>query len=97
MAALSGVLLHSGRASGKTPTRAAFADEHDFGVARAFDTLCLIYGSDPRRYAGLAAESGLPESRRATCRYDYPREVRSWRRLLGPWLTHHGRLLPVPD
>jgi hypothetical protein len=78
------------------PTLSDFADDHGFDRQRAFTELCLVYGSGPKRFQSLVEKGFLPESRAGICQFDYERALRSWRRLLGRWLTHHGALLPLP-
>jgi hypothetical protein len=77
------------------PTEAEYAAEHDIDRERAYDALCLLYGSDPDRWAGLVGDRGLPESRAGSCEYDYQQELRGWRLLLDDALTEEGGLLPL--
>jgi Putative metallopeptidase len=70
-----------------------YADDHELDPQRAADALCLVYGSNPRRYAGLVGQD-LPRSRADTCPFAYREELDAWRRLLARWLTHQGGLLP---
>ncbi len=77
------------------PGLADYADDHKLGQQRAVDALCLVYGSDPKRYRNLVgAKEGLSPKRAEVCEYEYPREVLSWRRLLGDYLTERGGLRP---
>ncbi|WP_371158213.1 DUF4344 domain-containing metallopeptidase [Jannaschia sp. 2305UL9-9] len=53
---------------------------------RAGRAVCLAYGLDPDRHAGLARDFGLGGAAAATCR-DFATEVaRGWRRTLAPYL-----------
>jgi hypothetical protein len=65
----------------------AYADEHALGEQRYFNLQCLIYGTDPQRYAGIVAAGDLTEARAQVC----PRETRTvgraWLRLLLPHLA----------
>jgi hypothetical protein len=70
-----------------------YADDHELDPQRAADALCLVYGSDPRRYADLVGPY-LPEARADRCRFEYGQELDAWRRLLARWLTEQGGLLP---
>ena len=79
--------------SAGTPSFADYADDHELDSERAVDTRCLVYGSDPRRYAGLVGKD-LPATRAAGCEFEYAQELRAWRRLLAPWLTDRGGLRP---
>lgn len=69
------------------PGVAQYADDHELDQQRAFDARCLVYGSDPERYAGLVGgPDGLPPRRAELCEFEYPRELRNWRRLLRGYL-----------
>lgn len=65
----------------------AYADEHALGEQRYFNLQCLIYGTDPQRYAGIVAAGDLTAARAQVC----PRETRAvgraWLRLLLPHLA----------
>ncbi len=61
-----------------------FHDEHSMDAQRMFDMMCLIYGSDPEAYAGIASEDALPVARAQRCPYEYLQKDRSWNTLLGP-------------
>lgn len=79
-----------------TPTLADYADDHGFDRQRALAEVCLVYGSSPSHYAVFVRRGYVPPHREEICRFDYRRTFRSWRRLLGPWLTHEGGLRPLP-
>lgn len=79
-----------------TPTLADYADDHGFDRQRALAEVCLVYGSNPSRYAVFVRKGYVPSHREEICRFDYQRTFRSWRRLLGPWLTYEGGLQPLP-
>ena len=87
--------LFEGRQGGEAPGAVAqdYADDHELDGQRAADALCLVYGSDPGRYARLVGRD-LPKTRADTCRFEYEQEVRAWRRLLKTWLTKRGGLRP---
>ena len=70
-----------------------YADDHELDPQRAADALCLVYGSNPRRYAGLVGKD-LPQARADRCPFEYGQELHAWRRLLAAWLTKRGGLLP---
>lgn len=93
-------MLLPGRAEAIVRARALqhLADGRDKGVyseyrdddQRAHRNICLLYGQDPERYAGLAAEFNLQGSDARRC-LDYPTEVaRSWRRVLAPLMLPEG-------
>lgn len=61
-------------------------DEHSLDAQRFFDTICLVYGHDEKKYAYLVENGTLPEERASFCSEDYDHVSRSWRQLLGPYL-----------
>jgi hypothetical protein len=63
-------------------------DEHSLDEQRFYDTICLVYGSNPEKYAYLVKDSTLPEERAELCREDYPKIANSWRQLLSPYIKH---------
>jgi hypothetical protein len=77
------------------PVLADYADEHGFDRSRAFDVVCLLYGSSPAKFSKLVEQGFLPSGRARICRFDYERTLRSWNRLLQPWLTHRHGLVRV--
>lgn len=62
-----------------------FADEHSLNQQRFFNILCLVYGSDPKAYAGLVRPDLLPESRALRCPAEYESQRRAWDTLLEPY------------
>ena len=63
-------------------------DEHSLDEQRFYDTICLIYGHDPAKYAYLVKDKTLPEERAELCVEDYPKISNSWHRLLVPYIKH---------
>jgi len=63
-------------------------DEHSLDEQRFYDTICLIYGSNPEKYAYLVKENTLPEERAELCRDDYPKIANSWHQLLSSYVKH---------
>ena len=61
-------------------------DEHSLDEQRFFDTICLVYGHDEKKYDYLVKNGTLPEERALACAEDYERVNRSWRQLLAPYL-----------
>ena len=51
----------------QTGEKPPYYDEHNLSQQRAYQILCLMVGSDPNKFKGLADEMKLPESRQATC------------------------------
>jgi hypothetical protein len=63
-------------------------DEHSLDEQRFYDTICLVYGHDPGKYAYLVKDGTLPEERAGLCEEDYPKIANSWRQLLSPYIKH---------
>lgn len=63
-----------------------FWDEHSFSKTRFYDMLCLVYGNDPKKNAGMVGENGLPKERAVRCTEEYKRADRSWMKLLAPYV-----------
>jgi hypothetical protein len=64
----------------------AFADEHSLGVQRFYNVACWVYGRDPERHARFLDAGTLPEERAERCPGEYDALVRSWDRLLAPYV-----------
>lgn len=65
----------------------AYADSHSLDLQRYFNLQCLLYGSDPERFADMVARGDLPESRARTCPGEARRAGNAWMRLLRPHLA----------
>jgi len=66
-----------------------YSDEHSFAPQRYFNMLCLIYGSDPKKYAGVVgpeAEFKLPEARAVRCPGEWKDKKQALAMLVGPYL-----------
>lgn len=61
------------------------ADEHLLQEQRFFNSLCMIYGSNPSKYSSIVTEGFLPKERAVRCPTEYQRTVDSWVSLLAPW------------
>lgn len=61
------------------------ADEHLLGEQRFFNSLCMVYGSDPEKYRNIRDKGYLPEARAVRCPGEYKRTAKSWGKLLQPW------------
>jgi hypothetical protein len=59
-----------------------FYDEHSLDRQRAYQIVCYMVGSDPKKFADLAEETGLPEDRQNTCQADFSNAEWSWNRVL---------------
>jgi Putative metallopeptidase len=63
----------------------AYFDEHGLDQQRAYNIVCLVYGSDPTNMTDLADETKLPKDRRDSCvTSDYPSISSSWMSVLTP-------------
>ena len=61
------------------------ADEHLLQEQRFYNSLCMIYGSNPSKYSNIVTEGFLPKERAVRCPAEYQRTVDSWVSLLAPW------------
>ncbi|QXG50009.1 peptidoglycan-binding protein [Pseudomonas viridiflava] len=68
-------------------TRDYFSEEHAWNEERYSNVLCMIYGSDPKKYASIIDQRLLPESRAASCREDAPRKYEAWVDFLSPYFA----------
>jgi Putative metallopeptidase len=66
-------------------TELAFWDEHSLDLQRFYGVACLMYGKDPKKFAGLVTEGILPESRADRCPAEYAKKHSSWDKLLSPF------------
>jgi len=65
----------------------AYAAAHALGEQRYFNLQCLIYGTDPVRFAGMVAAHDLTPERAAGCEREMRLASRAWLRLLLPHLA----------
>src|SRR6476620_9700306 len=61
------------------------ADEHLLQEQRFYNSLCMLYGSNPDKYPVIVEKGFLPKERAARCPTEYQRTVDSWQLLLEPW------------
>ncbi|HMQ02848.1 MAG TPA: DUF4344 domain-containing metallopeptidase [Pyrinomonadaceae bacterium] len=71
--------------SKRSPNNRNLADEHLLSEQRFYNSLCMIYGSNPEKHAKIVDEGFLPKERAVRCRGEYQRAVDSWVSLLEPW------------
>ena len=69
----------------RTPTGRDLADEHLLQEQRFFNSLCMVYGSNPDKYSSIVEKGYLPEARAVRCPSEYGRTAQSWSTLLAPW------------
>ena len=70
--------------------RPLFYDEHNLNQQRAYQILCLMVGSDPVKFKGLADRMKMPEERQRTCKRDFAKTSEGWQTVLKPWLREPG-------
>ncbi len=80
----------------RSAEQTAYADiawwgEHSSDEQRAFQIACLLYGSDPARFAAVADTAGLPEDRQASCQVEAEANDRAWATVLTPHLRPDTR------
>lgn len=61
------------------------ADEHLLQEQRFYNSLCMLYGSNPSKYPMIVEKGFLPKERAVRCPGEYQRTVDSWQSLLEPW------------
>ncbi len=86
--ALDGAILFKLYADLEKGEQKIYWDEHSLDEQRFYDTICLIYGHDPEKYAYVVKDNTLPEERAELCREDYPKIANSWHQLLVPYIKH---------
>jgi hypothetical protein len=69
-------------------------DEHSLDEQRFFDTICLVYGHDEKKFAYLVKDGTLPEERASFCSEDYDKVNHAWRQLLAPYVTQAAQPRP---
>lgn len=65
--------------------RRNMADEHLLQEQRFYNSLCMIYGSNPTKYEYIVRDNYLPRERAVRCPNEYERNMQSWVDLLKPW------------
>ena len=70
---------------GNVPSERNLADEHLLQEQRSYNSLCMIYGSNPAKYAFIVDDGYLPKARAERCPGEYKRTAQSWGDLLEPW------------
>lgn len=67
------------------PSSSDMADEHLLAEQRSYNSLCMVYGSNPDKYSFIRDQQFLPESRAVRCPNEYQKTAQSWGELLAPW------------
>lgn len=81
--ALAFTLLDDGEVS-----ESAFWGEHSMGLQRFYNTICLLYGQDPKAHKDLVNEEVLPQARAQRCPSEYQRIEKAWGTLLSPHMKN---------
>ncbi|MEO7672492.1 MAG: DUF4344 domain-containing metallopeptidase [Pyrinomonadaceae bacterium] len=68
-----------------TNSKRNMADEHLLKEQRFYNSLCMIYGSNPTKHFKIVNDGYLPKERAVRCQGEYQRTVTSWVNLLEPW------------
>ncbi len=66
-------------------SRVSLSDDHLLSGQRSFNSLCMIYGSDPKKYKNIITDKYLPSERAKGCEEEFRRTAESWAVLLEPW------------
>lgn len=67
------------------PSSSDMADEHLLQEQRSYNSLCMVYGSNPDKYRDIRDKGYLPEARAVRCPTEYQKTAQSWGDLLAPW------------
>lgn len=72
----------------KSDRTTPFWDEHAFDGQRFYNIVCLIYGSNPQKYADFVTSGTLPKDRAERCPEEYAKINKAWEKLLQPHFTN---------
>lgn len=90
--ALSGAHWFQLQSKGSNNDKLPFWDEHAFDGQRFYNIMCLIYGSNPRKYGSFVSEGVLPKDRAVRCPEEFAKIHKGWEKLLQPHLTNGAAL-----
>lgn len=65
-----------------------FWDEHALSQQRFYNTMCLVYGNNPKKYASFVKDGTLPKNRAGRCENEYAQIDRAWSKLLAPFVKN---------
>lgn len=68
----------------KEKIKTIYYDEHGLDEQRAYNIVCLMVGSNPKKFSPLADKTKLPAERQGTCQFDYSNASWSWDKALTP-------------
>lgn len=83
--AFSAALFFAALAASRGELAPDYADVHSTPEQRAYQFLCWIYGSSPRRFGALVGGDGLPRDRAAGCPAEWRQNRYAWATLLKPF------------
>ncbi len=69
-----------------------FSDDHSLDEQRAFQTICFMYGADPKKFERFVELMGLPEERIENCERDFSAAMLSWDKVLKPQLLKNNEV-----
>ncbi len=69
-------------------SESAFWGEHSMGLQRFYNTICLLYGQDPKAHKEMVNEEVLPQARAQRCPSEYQRIEKAWGTLLAPHMKN---------
>ena len=72
-------------AQGGSPEDFPFWDSHEYDLARMYNFVCWIYGSDPVENKFIVDNGTLPEDRANDCPDEWERMSRAWDEMLDPY------------
>ncbi|HEV7558653.1 MAG TPA: DUF4344 domain-containing metallopeptidase [Kofleriaceae bacterium] len=64
--------------------KSPFWDEHSFNDQRVVSITCLLYGSNPTKYAPVMKMLKIPDQRLVRCQRDFADRLKAWNLLLEP-------------
>ena len=64
----------------------AFWDEHSLNQQRFYNTICLVYGNNPKKYEEFVKNGTLPKDRAGRCSGEYAQIDNAWSKLLAPFV-----------
>lgn len=71
---------------GDDENKLSFWDEHSLNQQRFYNTICLVYGNNPKKYDEFVKNGTLPKNRAGRCAGEYAQINRAWSKLLAPFV-----------
>ncbi len=65
---------------------AEFWDVHSLDEQRMYSAICMVYGSNPKRYRGLLEDAAMPADKREACMIEFEEKRNAWLTVLQPYL-----------